>query len=114
MHIYEIPNKSLKPFAALTWTVQTGAASHYRAGSSCRLALRYREVSAMRKVLFILMILVPSICNSDELKSKINEVSCIKSTGNENFIESCVVNIEINPMHAGNNLMCYGELELHG
>jgi hypothetical protein len=26
------PNKSLKAFAALTGTVQTGAASHYRAG----------------------------------------------------------------------------------
>jgi len=38
------PNKSLKPFAALTWTVQTGAASHYRAGSSCRLALRYMAI----------------------------------------------------------------------
>ena len=34
-------NKSLKAFAALTGTVQTGAASHYRAGSSCPLALRY-------------------------------------------------------------------------
>lgn len=35
------PNKSLKAFAALTGTVQTGAASHCRAGSSCPLALRY-------------------------------------------------------------------------
>ena len=35
------PNKSLKAFAALTGTVQTGAASHYRAGSACPLARRY-------------------------------------------------------------------------
>ena len=34
-------NKSLKAFAALTWTVQIGAASHYRAVLSCPLALRY-------------------------------------------------------------------------
>ena len=34
------PNKSLKAFAALTGTVQTGAASHYRAGLACPLALR--------------------------------------------------------------------------
>ncbi len=35
------PNKSLKAFAVLTGTVQTGAASHYRAGSACPLARRY-------------------------------------------------------------------------
>jgi hypothetical protein len=33
-------NKSLKAFAALTGTVQTGAASHCRAGSACPLARR--------------------------------------------------------------------------
>ena len=38
------PNKSLKAFASLTGTVQTGAASHYRAGSACPLALRYTVV----------------------------------------------------------------------
>jgi hypothetical protein len=33
-------NKALKAFASLTGTVQTGAASHCRAGSSCPLAWR--------------------------------------------------------------------------
>ena len=38
------PNKSLKLVQryALHWTVQTGAASQYCAGSSSRLALRYK------------------------------------------------------------------------
>ncbi len=35
-----LPNKSLKAFALLTGTVQTGAASHYRAGLACPLAWR--------------------------------------------------------------------------
>jgi hypothetical protein len=37
------PNKSLKHVqrVALNWTPSTGAASHYRAGFSRRLALRY-------------------------------------------------------------------------
>ena len=34
------PNQSLKAFASLTGTVQTGAASHYHAGSACPLARR--------------------------------------------------------------------------
>jgi hypothetical protein len=37
------PNKALKHVqrVALNWTPSTGAASHYRAGFSRRLALRY-------------------------------------------------------------------------
>jgi len=34
-------NKSLKAARVARWTVQTGAASHYRAGSACPLARRY-------------------------------------------------------------------------
>jgi hypothetical protein len=47
-------NKSLKAFAALTWTVQTGAASHCRAGSSCPLALRYMPMQPKAKIWLII------------------------------------------------------------
>jgi hypothetical protein len=40
MQIQQTSNKSLKAFAALTGTVQTGAASQYCAGSACPLAPR--------------------------------------------------------------------------
>jgi hypothetical protein len=50
-----VPNQSLKAFASLTGTVQTGAASHYRAGSSCPLARRYMQM--MKRIIFLSILL---------------------------------------------------------
>jgi hypothetical protein len=85
-----------------------------RAAFRCRLALRYRAEKVMRYILTTLIIGITSISNAQSLKSKIHSISCKNYENNQNYIETCDVIVDINPMRVGNNLMCYGELELLG
>jgi hypothetical protein len=70
------PNKALKHVqrVALNWTPSTGAASHYRAGFSRRLALRYMPMRLNPRILLILASALINACSHSPDDNKLPSI----------------------------------------